>query len=151
MPAAFAAGALLMYIFLKLRSRSAAAKASRNKTGQSGISKLMEQRLRKMMEEEHLYTDDSLTVNSLAGIMGVSRTTMSGIIHSTFGTDFRDYINRRRIEYAKQYMLAHPKATQEEIAEVCGFKDGNLFNRKFKSLEGETPLSWLVRNYSSRQ
>lgn len=34
-----------------------------------------------------------------------------------------------------------------EIAGVCGFKDGNLFNRKFKSIEGTTPLAWLARNY----
>lgn len=80
-------------------------------------------------------------------MVGVSRSTMSAMISSAYGESFRDYLNRRRIEYSKEYMLAHPKATQEAIAAECGFKDGNLFNRKFKQLEGETPLSWLVRNY----
>lgn len=113
----------------------------------SSISRILEQEVRKLMDENHLFTDNGLTVNSLASRMGVSRATMTGVVASAFGMGFRDYVNRRRIEFAKEYMLAHPKATQDEIAGVCGFKDGNLFNRKFKSLEGETPLSWLAHNY----
>ncbi len=99
------------------------------------------------MDEEHIFTDNSLTVNSLADSFGVSRSTMSSIVSSVFGMPFREYVNDRRIEYAKEYMLANPKATQEAIAAECGFKDGNLFNRKFKRVVGETPLEWLVKNY----
>ena len=117
----------------------------------TSISKLLEQRLKKLMDEDHLFTDNSLTVKSLASMMGVSRATMTGVVTSAFGMGFRDYVNRRRIGYAKEYMLVHPEATQDEIADVCGFKDGNLFNRKFKSIEGETPLSWLARTLSSQE
>lgn len=111
------------------------------------LSALLEAKVARLMDEEQVFKDNSLTVDSLAGIVGVSRSTMSAMISSAYGENFRDYLNRRRIEYSKEYMLAHPKATQEAIAAECGFKDGNLFNRKFKQLEGETPLSWLVRNY----
>lgn len=111
------------------------------------LSDLLSERLVKMMDEEHIFTDNSLTVNSLADSFGVSRSTMSSIVSSVFGMPFREYVNDRRIEYAKEYMLANPKATQEAIAAECGFKDGNLFNRKFKRVVGETPLEWLVKNY----
>lgn len=112
----------------------------------ANLSKLLETEVRKMLEEDEIFKDNSLTVNSMAKKFGVSRSTMSAVISSAYGENFRDVVNRHRINYAKSYMLAHPKATQEAIAAECGFKDGNLFNRKFKEIEGITPLVWMVRN-----
>lgn len=137
-------------LFSFFHGNSGAGRSNRDGKGSpksASISRLLEQRLKKLMDEDHIFTDDSLTVKSLAKMMGVSRATMTNVVTSAFGSGFRNYLNRRRIEFAKEYMLSHPQATQEEIAGVCGFKDGNLFNRKFKSIEGTTPLAWLARNY----
>lgn len=138
------------YDFLQIRGKILPFRKERpsdTPKAKKSLSTLLEAKVARLMDEEHIFKDNSLTVDSLAGIVGVSRSTMSAMISSAYGENFRDYLNRRRIEYSKDYMLTHPKATQEEIASECGFKGGNLFNRKFKQIEGETPLSWLVRNY----
>lgn len=132
--------------FLDSKTSSPADK-DENQPQRASLSNLLEEKVKKMMEDEQIYRDDALTVKTLASAMGVSRATMSAIVASAFGMPFREYLNRKRIDYAKEYMLSHPQATQDAIAAESGFKDGNLFNRKFRELEGETPLGWLVRNY----
>ena len=57
---------------------------------------------------------------------------------------YNDYIAHLRIEYAKQYMLQHPDMLLDAIAEQCGFGTAQAFGRKFKTVEGITPRTWLV-------
>ena len=92
-----------------------------------------------------LYRDNTLTLSTLAQEMGVCKTVLSTAVNQHFGIPFRDLLNQHRIKAAKLYMEKHPTAAQEETALECGFKDASAFNRKFKEVEGTTPLLWCLK------
>lgn len=105
--------------------------------------RLIQEQLKKLLEEDKIYKDENLTLNHLADRFGIGRTTLSQMVASQYGMPFRDLLNSYRIEAAKQFMLANPTATQEVIAYECGFKNASYLNAKFKDVVGETPLMWL--------
>lgn len=106
---------------------------------------VLAQHLEELMESEHLYREESLTLAFLSERLGVGRTMISTMINNVYGISFRDYVSKYRINAAKKYMLANPNATQEAVAFECGFKDASSLNHKFKEAEGVTPLMWLTR------
>lgn len=96
--------------------------------------------------EDGAYKNHDLTVESMAKMLGIGKTMLSGMIQKTYGTSFRDILNDYRVNAAKKYMTEHPEARQAEVAFECGFKDNSSFNRKFKEKEGCTPLTWAAKS-----
>jgi ABC-type Fe3+-hydroxamate transport system substrate-binding protein len=60
------------------------------------------------------------------------------------GFGFSAYINRLRLERAKELLLT-PGRTVQEAAEHSGFGDAFYFSRKFKELTGEAPSAFAAR------
>ncbi len=52
-----------------------------------------------------------------------------------------DYINRQRIEEAKNALLTQP-ASIIDIALMTGFEDANYFTKVFKRFTGMTPSNF---------
>ena len=83
--------------------------------------------------------------------MGISRTTLTSVLIKHYDIPLRDIVNNYRIEEAKTYMETNPQATQEIVAQRCGFKNAQYFNFQFKKIAGSTPAIWLAsRNNSER-
>src|SRR5580658_2177261 len=57
------------------------------------------------------------------------------------GLSFTDYLNRVRIEKAKQQLLK-PNTRVSEVAYEVGFQSLTHFNRVFKKLSGESPTTY---------
>lgn len=112
------------------------------------MDKRLEQ-FRELMEVEQVWHDEELTAASLCDMMNIGKTTLSAMISQQYDSTFRDIINNYRIDAAKRYMQAHPKATQEIVAQHCGFRTAQYFNTQFKKVVGETPTMWLARNVTS--
>lgn len=106
--------------------------------------RMIQEQLDHLLKDEKIYKDENLTLNQLADRFGIGRTTLSHIISSQYGMPFRDIVSHYRIEEAKAFMQENPKATQETVAEHCGFKNAQYFNTKFKEVVGETPQMWLT-------
>lgn len=135
-----------------------AAKAAESSTSEVGDlpnnagtikSDLLLEKFQRLLEVDKIYRDDSINMSTIAEQLEVGRTTLSNMVNMHYGMPFRDLLNHYRIEAAKQYLLENPAATQEEVALECGFKDASSLNRKFKELEGETPLMWLTQHNTS--
>ena len=60
------------------------------------------------------------SLDDLASDIHCSRTYASTVCTYEFG-GFYNLINKARLEYVDAYMETHPGATQEDIAESCGF------------------------------
>lgn len=108
----------------------------------------MIERFRKLMEEDAIWRDENLNMAQLCDMLGVGRTTLSTLLNMEYGVPFRDIVNNYRIEEAKNYMRCNPTATQDVVAEHCGFKNAQYLNTKFKERVGETPLIWLASQQS---
>jgi YesN/AraC family two-component response regulator len=55
---------------------------------------------------------------------------------------FRDYLNKLRIDHAKQLIKDEPDAVIDYISAKSGFQSSTQFIRKFKESEGVTPAVW---------
>ena len=100
------------------------------------------QALRKYMEVDMAFLQPDITIEKVSARLGTNRFYISRLVNVEQSMSFRDYVNSLRIEHAKVFMSAHPEATQEQIAEECGFSSASYFNRKFKQITGRSPQDW---------
>ena len=63
------------------------------------------------------------------------------------GIKFSDYLNKKRLETAKQLMSVYPDSSVKEIADEVGF-GGNprYFSQVFRKYEGVVPSDFLKAN-----
>lgn len=90
--------------------------------------------------------DSSLTLEQIASAAGMSISHFSTVFKDMNGVTVWDYVTRKRIDLAKQY-LREGVLTVTEISGLCGFNTIASFNRSFKLIALCTPSayrkSWL--------
>lgn len=83
----------------------------------------------------------TITLDDAADALGFTRGYLSSIFIKNTGIKFRDYLNNIKIKHAKS-MLENTKKPITEIAEKCGFNDGNYFSTAFKHAVGVSPAKY---------
>ena len=68
------------------------------------------------------FTDEELTLSSIAETLGVSKAHLSRIFQNLAGEGFAEYLRNVRIEYACK-LLREGNLTVEEIVSSCGLRD----------------------------
>ena len=81
---------------------------------------------------------EPLSLETLASRFSVNKNYLSSRFHKEVGRTVTDYINQIRVSRAAA-LLRHSSLTIQQIAEQCGFADGNYFTRIFKKLQDVTP------------
>ena len=84
--------------------------------------------------------DQDLKIEKLAELMHSSCSHMGKMIKEELGENFNSYLNRKRIEKAKELLQQDIKIS--EVAEKVGYKNSNLFFTYFKKINGCTPLEY---------
>jgi two-component system response regulator YesN len=85
--------------------------------------------------DEH-YAED-ITVTRLAEVLHLSTNYLSNLFKSETGMRIVEYMNRCRIQKAKQ-LLQDSSMKVYEVAEKTGFQETSYFCKVFKELEGKT-------------
>ena len=88
------------------------------------------------------YTEP-LSLDALAGRFVVNKNYLSTRFHQEVGMTVTAYINRTRIERSVP-MLEKTTLSIQEIAESCGFCDGNYYTRVFRKLNNMTPHEYRI-------
>ncbi len=98
----------------------------------------------RLMDEEKLFMDNSITVNQVAKRMGIPRQHLSEILNIHIKSNFQDFINKRRVEEFVTYLQNDKYAnyTIMGIANEVGFKSKSSFNTTFKKIHGITPSQY---------
>lgn len=84
----------------------------------------------------------NLKITDLAQEAGSCRTYVSNYINKRYNCSFSDYVNRVRIEHAKQLLLKDPNIKMNVISEEAGYSCEQAFYRNFKRFAGMTPTQW---------
>ena len=84
------------------------------------------------------FTSPGIGVATIAEHFNVSSGYLSKILRQSEGISIPEYINRLRVERAKELLLSE-EYTVETVAEKCGFLSGNVFIKSFKKEVGVTP------------
>lgn len=90
--------------------------------------------------ETHLH--EPLNVPVLAGRAGMSVRSFHRHFQAGTGLAPMDYVIRRRLDSAKDRILADPTARIGEVAARCGFEDSNYFSRVFRAHTGIAPREY---------
>ena len=81
---------------------------------------------------------EPLSLESLAARFSVNKNYLSSRFHKEVGMTVTDYINQIRVQRASG-LLRKTSLSVQQVAEQCGFADGNYFTRIFKKIQGVTP------------
>ena len=89
----------------------------------------------------HEQSDEGLSLKKVAQAVKISPNYLSEKFKKVTGENFVGYINRRRIEKARDLLLK-PDLRISEIAFAVGFQSLSQFNRVFKKFSGKSPTEY---------
>jgi AraC-like DNA-binding protein len=95
--------------------------------------------LERAVEGEGGYRDPDITLQSMSTRLGIQHHRLSQIMNESLGTNFRGYINRRRVDEAKKLLAAESETSILDIAFAVGFNSKSAFNSVFSKETGLSP------------
>jgi AraC-like DNA-binding protein len=101
--------------------------------------------------QEQAYLKKGCTCAAVAGEMNMQPYILSAVINQVFKTNFNDFLNGYRVEYAKE-LIQNGEAklhTLEALSEQCGFNNRNSFTLAFKKHTGQTPSCFIKQTQAS--
>jgi YesN/AraC family two-component response regulator len=104
------------------------------------------EKLTSLMSKEKLYLNPSISLPELAEKLDIAPCYVSQIINETFQQNFRDFVNKYRIEESK-ILLSQQNLNLNilGIAFDTGFNSKSAFNKAFKRNTGITPKEFRKR------
>ncbi len=117
----------------------------RPKYARSGLSdeqmEAYRNRLTSLVRDEQIFLRPDLTLPVLAEHVGCSVNHLSQVINSSFGTSFTNYLNRYRVEHARQLLMQEENRQRSvlSIGFAAGFNSHSSFYSSFKEAYGQPP------------
>lgn len=98
--------------------------------------------LKKALEYiEDNYMQETLSLNTVAGEVGVSANYFSAVFSQEMNVTFIEYVTQKRMEKAKK-LLRQTEKHSGDIALEVGYKDPHYFSFVFKKTQGCTPREY---------
>ena len=91
---------------------------------------------------EDRFNQNDLTVAYLSDVCGVSEAYFRRLFNEKFGISPREYIIKKRIDYAKT-LLSSGQFAVSEVASICGYKEPCHFSREFVKMVGVPPKYFI--------
>ncbi|WP_161992009.1 helix-turn-helix domain-containing protein [Flagellimonas algicola] len=121
-----------------------------HKYEKTGLSKAFSQELKTKLENLMLtqkpYLNQDLRLDDIARMLDISRHHASQVINENFGLNFYEYVNKYRIEEAKDRLNSHSETTVPSISEIayqCGFNNRVSFYKAFRKMTHTTPSEFM--------
>lgn len=105
--------------------------------------------IREQIIEQKYYLKSGVNIEELAQQLQVGRTTLSGFINTEEGVNFNLWINKLRIDEAKQLLVQEPDYSIAQVSEMVGFSEQSNFSRQFKLITNESPSVWRQQNQTT--
>ena len=118
-----------------------AASSYRNSSLKTLDNLVLSQRLQNLLEKK-VYLNADLSGYAFSQELGISARQLSEFLHKTYGENFRTFINRLRVDYAKTELLLSPDKKIIEVAFESGFNSLSVFNSAYKDFTGLTPRQY---------
>lgn len=107
----------------------------------------IQKRLSACLDDDRIYLDPDMTPTRAADLIGCTKEQLRTVVKSRFRTKFRDLLDQRRVEHAKQLLLEDTDSPRliDEIAVQSGFRTAKKFRDRFAEFVGETPSAYRRR------
>lgn len=98
-------------------------------------------KLEKALSLIRTHYGESISLEDAASVCGMSKYYYSRLFKSVTGYTFTEYLNRVRIEAAKE-MLRQDRYNISEICYTVGYSDLSYFSKMFKRIERQSPSDY---------
>ena len=92
------------------------------------------------------YSFGKISIPCLATTCGISEVYLRKLFAETYGVSPVEYINRLRVDRAKELLSVDYHISSSEISALCGLSDYYYFCRLFKRATGLTPKEYRKMN-----
>lgn len=109
-------------------------------------NKTLFKKIQKKIENERLYLDHHINLSNIAQQINSNSNYVSEAINLFTGNNFSTFINKNRINFAKEKIIELSKKKNidfDDIAEISGFNSKSHFYRVFKQITGLTPKQYV--------
>jgi AraC-like DNA-binding protein len=96
-------------------------------------------KLDRLMTEAKAYQNESLSLASLAGDLGISSHQLSELINTRLGMGFSRYVRECRVTAAKALLISAPAQSVLSVSLDTGFRSQSAFYAAFKEVTGQSP------------
>lgn len=100
--------------------------------------------LEQRMKDPALFSTPNLSLTDLAEKLSVTTHQLSEVLNTHMRTSFYQYVNTKRIDYAKKLLSEAPSKPIVDIALLCGYGSKTTFYDNFKKISGQTPKQFRV-------
>jgi len=109
---------------------------------------VIKQRINEIMNNQKPYLDSDLNLIKLADLLSITPHQLSYAINTGFNENFFHFINKYRVEEAKELLMNHNKDNLSilGIAFESGFNSKTSFNTTFKKIANQTPSEFKKRS-----
>jgi two-component system response regulator YesN len=108
-----------------------------------------EELIKKALEYISAHYTESITLQSVADIVHLSKSYFSLYFKKQTGRNFVDYLIDLRIREAKRLLVENENRIYD-VAEAAGFKDVKYFSKVFKKVTGLTPMAYREKHQVSK-
>lgn len=98
--------------------------------------------LTQMLDYIHENFKDNIMLNDLADQFNISPKYCVILFKQLSDNNFKDYLNRYRIEQAKKLIQERPSMKTKDLSVMTGFNSSNTFIRVFGKYTGTTPQKY---------
>jgi len=104
-------------------------------------------RIKKLVEEDKIYTMEDLTLTITAGALCITRHQLSEFLNEKMNVNFNTFINRYRIDEAKKMLLNEPDQSVISIAYSVGFNSVSPFYSAFLKFTDMSPAKFRKESF----
>lgn len=115
--------------------------------GQEKMTEIAD-KLQHCMAEDELYLEDDLSLNKLSKAIDEKENHISETLSQHLHTNFFQFVNRFRIEAAKEQLKDRSKLITS-VAYDVGFNSKSTFNTAFKKAVGFSPTAYRKQLYNN--
>ena len=136
---------------IKLKKLAEARKKYVKSTLIEGKAQVYKHRLLELMDAEKPYLNEEISLDSLAEKMQIPKKHLSQVINEQLNQNFKNFINRYRVEAAKIKLL-DPKEKDFVLLKIAfdvGFNSKSVFNAAFKKFVKMSPSAYRRKYYKS--
>ncbi|MBR1809315.1 MAG: helix-turn-helix transcriptional regulator [Paludibacteraceae bacterium] len=99
------------------------------------------ERMKRLLEEDRIYLEHGIQSDTVAERLDTSHAYFLRMMRIVYDMSFPEWVNRARVEYAKQ-LLSDPDIKTEQVAAECGYKDAYTLAHMFHQITGTTISEW---------
>lgn len=102
------------------------------------------QRIEYEVDKNRVWKNPELTVDKLAQMVGSNKTYVHQAFATYGGTNYKDYINQRRVDFIAAELRSKPNQNLENLFYRAGYRSRTTAGRNFKDIMGISPSDYAA-------